>query len=74
MSWPQEHAEMIEWITLYDWIIGTVFVVGWVLGHAAILLMLRKEGLASGSWKESWGVRVMGWSRIEVTYIYILHT
>lgn len=57
LSWytgEEEHAEMIEWITLYDWIIGTVFVVGWVLGHAAILLMLRKEGLASGSWKEAY--------------------
>lgn len=57
LSWytgEEEHAEMMEWITLYDWIIGTVFVVGWVLGHAVILLLLRKGGLAAGSWKETY--------------------
>lgn len=42
---------MMEWITFYDWLIGTIFVASWVLGHAVIFLLLRKGGMPRASWK-----------------------
>eukprot|EP00435_Cladocopium_sp_Y103_P039457 s1014_g10.t1 len=50
----EEHEEMMEWLTFYDWIIGSFFVALWVLGHAVILLLLRKEWMPRASWKEAY--------------------
>lgn len=50
----EEHEEMMEWITFYDWLIGGIFVALWVLGHAVIGLLLRKGNLPRASWKEAY--------------------